>query len=230
MIILKRILGIALLISVAILFTETSHASNNALPWLDFGSTLIWNSNTNTLTNDGLSTYVTSATYLDGTSSGPPSASPSDAVLFSSVLFSLSFDGDNTNDTLSIINGGTTWLSAKLDIIDVTPNPLAGTPNPYQVMIKANGLSVATGQGSQWADEFNSTLNTSLSNPANLSIAWSRVSTQLGSNSGIYKVNAFSKIAVVPPPIVPEPLSSSLFVAGAAALVARRFWNKRKNA
>ncbi len=227
MIILKRIICIVVLIVAAMLLTETAHASSNALPWLDFGSTLIWNSNTNTLTNDGLSTYVTSVTYLDGTSTGPPSASPSDAVLFSSVVFSLSFDGDNTNDTLSIMSGGTTWLSANLDIIDVTPDPLAGTPNPYSVMIKANSLSVATGKGSQWADEFNSTLNSSLSNPANLNIAWSGASTKLGSNSGIYKVNAFSKIAV---PVVPEPVSSTLFIAGAAVLGARRFWNKRKNA
>lgn len=228
MIIFKRIICIVLLIAAAMLFTEIAHASSNALPWLDFGSTLIWNSNTNTLTNDGASTYVNSVTYLNGASSGPPSASPSDAVLFSSVVFSLSFDGDNTNDTLSIVSGGTTWLSAYLDIIDVTPNPLAGTPNPYSVMIKANGLSVATGKGSQWANEFNSTLNSSLFNPANMNIAWSGASTELGSNSGIYKVNAFSKIAV-PPPVVPEPLSSSLFVAGAAVLGARRFWNKRKN-
>ncbi|MBI4682132.1 MAG: hypothetical protein HY757_03410 [Nitrospirae bacterium] len=213
MIILKRIICIVLLIAAAMLFTETAHASNSYLPWLDFGSTFIWDSNTKTLTNDGFSTYVNSLTYLDGTSSGPPSVSPSDAVLFSSVVFSISFDGDNTNDTLSITSGGTTWLSANLDIIDVTPDPLTGTPNPYTIMLKKNGLTVANGQGSQWADEFYDTINSSLTDPAFMNIAWSDASIDLG--NGKYKINAFSKIAV-PPPVVPEPVSSTLFAAGAA--------------
>ncbi len=198
----------ALIAVTSMLFAVTAHASTSLLPWLDFGSNFRWDSNTHTLSDGGM-LYVSSVTYLDG-STTPPPWPPADDVVWSQVFLSLSFDGDNTNDKLTIKSGdGTIWFSAFLDITSPAPDPLAGTPNPYSVMIKSSGLTVADGMGSRWADEFDSTIDYTSANPAQLNIGWTGSYKDLG--DGIYRINAAAKINV---PVIPEPVSTILFITG----------------
>lgn len=82
-------------------------ASDAMLPWLNFGSNFLWDSNSHTLSDGGLA-YVNSVTYLDGSTVPPPFFPPSDSVLWNPVSFSLSFDSDNSNDFLMIQQGGAT--------------------------------------------------------------------------------------------------------------------------
>ncbi len=75
---MKRITGavcFAVTACLLILFAGSAQAANGYLPWLDFGSTLIWNSNTNTLLNDSV-TQVNQVTYIDGSSATPTAPFP----------------------------------------------------------------------------------------------------------------------------------------------------------
>ena len=141
---MKKTLLVLLVIVTAVMFSTSVFAT--ALPWLDFGSNLIWNSNTNTLTDGGLD-FVNSITYRDNTTTPPP---PFDMAFMSPVSLSISFDGNNTNDYIQIGS----WLSASLNVTGPTPNPLGASPNPYLINVSSTGLNVNTGAGSRWADEF----------------------------------------------------------------------------
>lgn len=189
----------------------------HALPWIDFGSTFIWDDGNKILTNDGPSTYVNSVTYMDGTTAIPFPWPPADGVLGSSVSLNLSFDGDNTNDFLTVTGMGTTWLDADLEIMGAMPDPLSASPNPYKVKIESSGLVVGTGLGSRAIDEFFSRLDMTNLYPAELSFAWIG-NSPLGGN--IYKINAAGKVNPVPEPGTMMLLGSGL--AGIAVYARRR--------
>lgn len=113
------------------------------LPWLDFGSNLIWNSNTNTLSDGGLA-FVDSLIYRDGTGVPPPfPPSPStDPVIWLPVSLSISFSGNSGIGSVSIGS----WFSADLTYSGPVVNPLGATPNP--VIVNMSNISVTTGAGS----------------------------------------------------------------------------------
>lgn len=202
-----------------------SYSANDLLPWLNFGNTLIWDENTSTLTNDS-STYVTSVTYVDNSTADPYSGDPVlgtltyPPLMLYPVAVELSISYNNTADDylrlVSADGSGFTWFSAFLEVSGPAPDPVGGPFALQDYMIKSDGLSVASGSGSQWADEFSSIIDLSAAYPAHLNIAWSGVSDDKG--NGIYQVNAFSKVAVVP-----EPVSTFLFIAGGITLGLRRF-------
>ena len=188
----------AMLLIASMLCTAPVHAT--MLPWLDFGNNVVWDANSKTLSDGGLAN-VTSATYIDGSTAGQYSGDP---VLGSvtypplalhpmPVNFSISFDGNNSNDWISVGS----WFHANLNIGSGIADPLSASPNPFVVDIKSAGLFIDTGAGSQWADEFGSRIDYSLLYPAQLSIAW------LGSytiGNDLVKVNASGKVAPVPEP------------------------------
>ncbi len=207
----RRLLLCAILVVTAMLITTTIHATT--LPWLDFGSNLIWDSNTNTLTNHA-STYVNSVTYRNGATypTIPISFPLSDGVIFSPVSMSISFDGNNTNDFINIGS----WLSASLNVTGPTPNPL--TPNQFIVNVSSAGMNVNTGAGSPWADEFDSTIDYSLLYPARLII--NPFGSYIPLGGGRYKVNAPGKLAPVPEP-------GTLLLLG-SGLMGVAFYRKRK--
>ncbi len=213
---MKRIILICLLTVVSVMLITTNIYAT-ALPWLDFGDHLIWNSHQNTVTagslGDGGLAFVKSLTYKDGSIVPPPFFTPSDPVLWSPVSLSISFDGDNTNDYLKI----GTWLSANLEVTGPAPDPLAGSPNPFDVKIKSDGLIVDTGAGSRWADEFFQSIDSSLLYPAILKIAW------LGSHNlgdGIYLLDAPGKVAPIPEP-------GTLMLLG-SGLMGVAFYHRRR--
>ena len=218
------------IVMVLLISAAPAYSSGNMLPWLNFGNHLIWDSNNNTLTNDP-STYVTSATYLDNTTvnaySGDPALgtySLSPFILYPvTVNLSISYNGiaDDYLQLVATDGSGITWLYADLDVSGPVPDPV-GSPNTLEeFLIKSNGLSVASGSGSLWADEFSSTINPSAAHPAALNIALSGVSNNQG--SGMYQLNAFSKVAVVP-----EPVSTVLFIVGGITLAVRRCVKKKE--
>ncbi len=233
---MKRIVIIFIAVTSAVLITQSAFASNPSMPWLDFGNNLIWDSNSLTLSNDP-STQIMQVTYTDGTSAAPTSfLSPLDPVLgvfnytppstfdFFNVFvdFSISFDADSTNDYLRLVSSdgsNIVWLDAQLDVTGSAINPLTKS-GPYTFGLETTNLYVATGMGSQWADEFGAALNNGV---GQLSIVSSGSHIDMGSDR--YKVNAFSKVSVA---VVPEPMSYMLFIAGASALSTRRYWLRRK--
>lgn len=197
---MKKFILCAILVIAAMLVTTNIHATN--LPWLDFGSNLIWDSNTNTLSDGGYA-YVNSLTYRDGTIVPPPFP-PSDSVYGNQVNFSISFDGNNSNDWISIGS----YFSANLGIIGSPADPFdSGT---YVLNVVSNGLTIDTNNGSRWADELDGVLDLSLLSPARLSFAW------LGSRdigNGLSVMNAPGKLAPIP-----EPGTFLLFGAGLVGL------------
>lgn len=220
------------IVTVLLISAGPAYSSGDMLPWLNFGNHLIWDSNNNTLTNDP-STYVTSATYLDNTTvnaySGDPALgtySVSPFILYPvTVSLSISYNGisDDYFQLASTDGSGITWLYADLDVSGPVPDPVGVPDTLEEYMIKSTGLSVASGSGSLWADEFSSMINPSAVYPAVLNIALSGVANDQG--SGIYQLNAFSKVAVVP-----EPVSTVLFIAGGIILAVRRCTKKKRGA
>jgi len=208
---MKKLILCAILVVTAMLVTTNIHATT--LPWLDFGSNMYWDSNTNTLSDGGLS-YVNSLTYRDGTIVPPPFFPPSDGILFNQVTFSISFDGSNSNDWINIGS----YFYANLDVVGSPIDPLNSAPNPYVVNIASSGLLLDTGNGSQWADEMGDVLNLSLLYPARLNLAWLGSSTDLG--NGLYQINANGKVAPIP-----EPGTLILFGLGLVGL----FYVRRTN-
>jgi hypothetical protein len=208
---MKKILFSVVLIIVAMAFTTNLYATPIPLPWLEFGNNFIWDSNSNMLTGD--STLVDGIRYTDNSSIPPPVFPSPDPALWSDVIISLSFDGNNTNDTLTITDGVTTWLSANLDIIGSPIDPL--TPGTITVKVELSGLNIATNMGSQWADEFASRIY-STTYPANMLIGWFGYSDLGG---GVYRLNGGGKIAPVPEPGTLILLGSGLI---GVAFYARR--------
>ncbi len=215
---MKRIILICLLTVVSVMLITTNIYAT-ALPWLDFGDHLIWNSHQNTVTSGHLGdygdyTFVKSLTYKDGSITPPPIFPPSDPVLYTPVSLSISFDGDNTNDYLKI----GTWLSANLEVTGAAPDPLSASPNPFIVKIKSDGLTVDTGAGSRWADEFFQSIDFSLLYPAELRIAWLGAYIDLG--GGLYDVNAVGKVNPIPEP-------GTLMLLG-SGLMGVAFYHRRR--
>ena len=236
---IKKILFLFIAAASAVLITQPAFAGTSSLPWLDFGNNLVWDSNSKTLSNDG-TTQVMQVTYADGSSATPMSPfSSMDPVLgvFSYtppttfdyynvfVDFSISFDSDSTNDYLRLWSSDGSnidWLFAQLDVTGPAMNPLSKS-GPYTFGMGTSAPVVASDMGSQWANEFSAALNSS--GTGQLSIVSSGSYMERGSNTGVYTVNAFSKVSVA---VVPEPMSYVLFIAGASALATRRYWFRRK--
>ena len=204
---MKKIVSILFVIVAALMFATSAHA----LPWLDIGAPLLWNSNTNTLTNYYSSTQVYSASYLDGTSVAPPISDP---VLGSNVELFITFDTVD-DDFIRVYNSGGDWLYAKLDFIGpAVSNPFAG----FNMGLE-QGLQIDTSRGSRWASEFYSqTVNLTNIYPGLLNIYPTYDKNEI--TPGVWKINAPSKI-------VPTPEPGTILLLG-AGLAGVGFYTRRR--
>ncbi len=181
-------------------------------PWLDFGSSFSWDTSGGGSLYMDTSANVNSVTYNDGSIYDISnyfaemfSGSFSEPVFGAPVNMSLSFDGDNTNDTLSVAG----WFTADVIITNPSFDPVNAIPNPFVAML--DNITYIGPGGSQWWNEFSATFPNSGPYDAQLRLSFSGYTDN---GDGTFDINGAGKVAPVP-----EPGTIALLGIGLAGLV-----------
>ena len=110
-----------------------------------------------------------------------------------------------------------TWVGGLWSIDDT---PVGGSTNTLD-----NGFAIWTDENGEWRQDFFITFT---GEPVNHLVEFSFVDFGDGSGSHNWHGSATGDIVVDPyPPVVPEPISSTLFIIGGATLGFRQFRKRR---
>lgn len=176
--------------------------------------------------------YISGAQFLEG-------ADPITGAMFSignlynsTLPDNLHFDSATGSGggpvSFTISNGTTTYFSAQLTNFDVTVDFFGTRLNPaWSLNNITTPISFNTGSGASYSQyiaelqqQYNSGANINFGMNFDTGVSSSFTSDSSGGVSG--------KMVVTNVPVVPEPVSSILFVAGGAILAVRRFLKRKK--
>ncbi len=222
---------IVFVLSVSIFLLSSSVFAAVPTPYFSITGTWSYNAASNALSlNFGL---IGTSFYKDGT--WDSAASPDiirggtimigNGIIYNSdannMVFGSSIDGTGSMN-FSVYEGGTNYITATMNSFVATRNGSLTQLNPNFNAYHIGNISTNNGVTSHYLSDVNSWAVPS----GNLSFTFTCSTGDCSNNN--FTADASGTISAGKLSIVPEPVSSILFVAGGAILAFRRYRNKKK--